>query len=367
MFLLSLINHAKHLPFNWVARAFCVFVVPTIMILLYTSAISKDLSETLYFSEAETGKIENRVNVTALWSHHEPLSSAAALRLSTLATNNNLQLRILCASAPCITMAASLGIPAERFVLPNLCKESPLQPFALHHVFYKAVLEKEFPSVLQLVAGLCLAYSEQMVFINPNVDFDFPSILNSEVLEVSSKARSEVSPNTSSLRFTRRRELVFAQTSEPRSPLVKDLMEKVMASLDPLPTPVKDNLPIVGKSKLMKLPEFAERVLDVEEDELLKEGEEPGCIHYDSFQTDCRKGKEEKYCAINAGNEMQVCFYRCSKYGLQYTSFRAWQACSICPWYPPGSTTPTSRPTRQRLLTPQPSPLATPGGENLFF
>ena len=80
-----------------------------------------------------------------------------------------------------------------------------------------------------------------------------------------------------------------------------------MASLDPLPTPVKDNLPIVGKSKLMKLPEFAERVLDVEEDELVKEGEEPGCIHYDSFQTDCRKGKEEKYCAINAGNEMQVC------------------------------------------------------------
>ena len=55
-----------------------------------------------------------------------------------------------------------------------------------------------------------------------------------------------------------------------------------------------------------KLPEFAERVIDVEEDDLVKEGEEPGCIHYDSFQTDCRKGKEEKYCAINAGNEMQV-------------------------------------------------------------
>ena len=204
-------------------------------------------------------------------------------------------------------MAASLGIPAERFVLPTLCKESPLQPFVLHHVFYKAVLEKGFPSVLQVVAGLCLAYSGQIVLINPNVNFDFLSILNSEVFEVLSKARSDVSPNTSSLRFTVRRELVFAQTSEPRSPIVKDLMEKVMASLDPLPTPVKDNLPIVGKSKLMKLPEFAERVIDVEEDELVKEGEEPGCIHYDSFQKDCRRGKEEKYCAINAGNEMQVC------------------------------------------------------------
>ena len=207
-------------------------------------------------------------------------------------------------------MAASLGILAERFVLPTLCKESPLQPFVLHHVFYKAVLEKGFPSVLQVVAGLCLAYSGQIVLINPNVNFDFLSILNSEVFEVSSKARSEVSPNTSSLRFTRRRELVFAQTSEPRSPIVKDLMEKVMASLDPLPTPVKDNLPIVGKSKLWRLPELAERVIDVfdvVEDQLVKEGEEPGCIHYDSFQTDCRKGKEEKYCAINAGNEMQVC------------------------------------------------------------
>ena len=61
-----------------------------------------------------------------------------------------------------------------------------------------------------------------------------------------------------------------------------------------------------------------------------------------------------------------------SHFDLQYFPFRAWQACSICPWYPPGSTTPTSRPTMQRLLTPQPSPLATPGGGepiflNIFF
>ena len=36
--------------------------------------------------------------------------------------------------------------------------------------------------------------------------------------------------------------------------------------------------------------------------------EEPGVIHYDTFQTDCRKGEEDKdkNCIVNAGNEMQV-------------------------------------------------------------
>ena len=192
-------------------------------------------------------------------------------------------------------MAATVGIPAERLILPALCDGTPFQPFVLHHTFFKAVLQQEFPSVLQLVARLCLVYSEPMMVINPNVEFDFLSMLRSEVL-----------PNTSSLRFTRRRELVFAQTSDPRSPRIADLMEKVMASLDPLPSPIVDNAPVVGKSKLMKLPEFVESVLDIEEDDIAREGEEAGCIHYDTFQTDCRKGKEEKYCAINAGNEMQV-------------------------------------------------------------
>ena len=78
-----------------------------------------------------------------------------------------------------------------------------------------------------------------------------------------------------------------------------------MASLDPLPSPTKDNVPVVGKSRLMKLPEFLESVLDIKEDKIAGEGGDAGCIHYDTFQTDCRKGKEEKYCAINPGNEMQ--------------------------------------------------------------
>ena len=41
----------------------------------------------------------------------------------------------------------------------------------------------------------------------------------------------------------------------------------------------------------------------------MKMEEEPGCIHYDTFQTDCRKGKgdnEDKDCTVNSGNEMQV-------------------------------------------------------------
>ena len=118
--------------------------------------------------------------------------------------------------------------------------------------------------------------------------------------------KSEVVRNTSSLRFTRRRELVFAQTSDPRLPRIADLMEKLLASLDTLPNPVKDNAPVVGKSRLMELPEFVESLLDIEEDKIDEEDEEPGCIHYDTFQTDCRKGEEEKYCVINPSNEMQV-------------------------------------------------------------
>ena len=232
--------------------------------------------------------------IVGVWPHHQPLSSAASFRLSNLAANR-VNLRILCASSSCLSTAATLGIPAERLILPRVCEGTPLQHFVLHHAFFKAVLEKEFPSVLQLVAGLCLVYSEPMTVINPNIDFDFLSILRSEIL-----------PNTSSLRFTHRRELVFAQTSDPKSPIIGDLMEKVMASLDPLPSLVRDNVPVVGKSRLMKLPEFVESVLDIGEDEIAKEEVETGCFHCDTFQTDSRNGKEEKNCGINAGNEMQV-------------------------------------------------------------
>ena len=288
-----LTNNAKHLPFYWVLRSALVLVLPVLMFLLYSTTVGNDESETIY--DYKTEKLEEKnINLTALWPHHEPLSSAAALRLSTLAANG-LQLRILCASSSCLSTAATLGIPSHRLIMPTVCEDSPLQPFVLHHTFFKAVLEREFPSVLQLVAGLCLVYSEPTTVINPNIEFDFLSMLRSEVL-----------PNTSSLRFTRRRELAFAQTSDPRSSRIADLMEKVMASLDPLPSPINDNAPVVGKSRLMKLPEIVESVLDIEEDEIAREGEETGCIHYDTFQTDCRKGKEEKYCAINAGNEMQV-------------------------------------------------------------
>ena len=290
-----LTNHAKHLPFYWVLRSALVLVLP---ILIYYTTMGNDYQYDYQYNDYQykTEILEKRrINLTvALWPHHEPLSSAAALRLSTLAANG-LKLRILCASSSCLSMATTLGIPTERLILPTVCEGTPLQPFVLHHTFFKAVLEKEFPSVLQLVAGLCLVYSEPMAVINPSIDFDFLLMLRSQVL-----------PNNSPLGFTRRGELVFAQTSDPRSPRIGDLMEKVMASLDPLPSPVRDNAPVLGKSRLMKLPEFVESVLDIEEDEIAKEGEEAGCIHYDTFQTDCRKGKEEKNCAINAGNEMQV-------------------------------------------------------------
>ena len=343
----NLINHAKHLPFFWVLRSALVLALPILMLILYSTTLGNDESETIYAYETEKLE-EKRINLTvALWPHHEPLSSAAALRLSTLAANG-LQLRILCASSSCLSMANTLGIPAERLIMPTVCEDTPLQTFVLHHTFFKAVLEREFPSVLQLVAGLCLVYSEPTTVINPNIDFDFLSMLRSEVL-----------PNISSLRFTRRREVVFAQTSDPRSPRIGDLMEKVMASLDPLPSPVEENAPVVGKSRLMKLPEFVESVLDIDGDEIAKEGEESGCIHYDTFQTDCRKGKEEKNCAINAGNEMQVGAYL---HLHHFELLRVWRASSICPWYPPGSITPTFEATTPPLLTGPHSPLAMLGG-----
>ena len=198
----SLINQANHLPLNWVLRSSLLLAL--LMLLLYYATPDNYDSETIYYYKTEKLE-EKKINLTALWAHHEPLSSAAALRLSTLAANG-LQLRLLCASSSCLSTAATLGIPAQRLIMPTICDDTPLQPFVLHHTFFKAVLEREFPSVLQLVAGLCLVYSEPMTVINPNIEFDFLSMLRSEVLL-----------NTSSLRFTRRRELVFAQTSDPRS------------------------------------------------------------------------------------------------------------------------------------------------------
>ena len=165
------INHAKHLPFYWVFRSALVLALPILVLLLYSTTLGNDESDMIYEYETETLE-EKRINLTALWPHHEPLSSAAALRLSTLAANG-LQLRILCASSSCLSMATTLGIPAERLILPTVCEGTPLQHFVLHHAFFKAVLEKEFPSVLQLVAGLCLVYSEPMTLINPNIEFDF--------------------------------------------------------------------------------------------------------------------------------------------------------------------------------------------------
>ena len=70
-----------------------------------------------------------------------------------------------------------------------------------------------------------------------------------------------------------------------------------MASLDPLPSLVRDNVPVVGKLRLMELPEIAESVLDIEEDEIAKEEVEAGCFHCDIFQTDSGNGKEKKNCS----------------------------------------------------------------------
>ena len=110
-------------------------------------------------------------NLIALWPFFQPLSPAASLRLSNLTTAGHQPL-LLCASSSCLEEAQKFSFPAEQLVLPPLCEDTPLQPFILHHAFYKAVLEKEFPSVLQLVTSLCILYKSPGVLLNPNMQAD---------------------------------------------------------------------------------------------------------------------------------------------------------------------------------------------------
>ena len=88
----NLIGHEKRLPFNWVLRSSLVLALPILMFHLYSGTLNNDESGTIYYHETETLE-EKNINLTALWPHHEPLSTAAARRLSTLAANG-LQLRV---------------------------------------------------------------------------------------------------------------------------------------------------------------------------------------------------------------------------------------------------------------------------------
>lgn len=88
-------------------------------------------------------------------------------------------------------------------------------------------------------------------------------------------------------------------------------MKEVMSSLDPLPTASSKTTSVIGTSGLFRISTLFEKfeIGDIEGDAFVKVKEEPGCIHYDTFQTDCRRGKkdnEDKNCIVNAGNEMQV-------------------------------------------------------------
>ena len=239
-------------------------------------------------------------NLTALWPFFQPLSPAALLRLSTLPTSGHQPL-LLCASSSCLHDAQKISFPAKQLVLPPLCKDTPLQPFILHHAFYKMVLEKEFPSVLQLVTSLCILYKGPGVLVNPNMAADFSDLL----------LDSKASRSHPTLIFSRRMEMVFGQSHFPNCPDIESLMKEVMASLDPLPTATSNTTSVIGTSRLFRISTFSEifDIVEIEGDSFLKVEEEPGCIHYDTFQTDCRRGKkenEDKNCIVNAGNEMQV-------------------------------------------------------------
>ena len=106
-------------------------------------------------------------------------------------------------------------------------------------------------------------------------------------------------------------EMVFGESYFPNCLHIESLMKEVMASLDPLPTVTSNTTPVIGTSRLFRISTFSEKfeIVEIEGDSFVKVEEEPGCIHYDTFQTDCRRGKadnEDKICIVNAGNEMQV-------------------------------------------------------------
>ena len=57
-----LTNHAKHLPFYWVLRSALVLALPILMLLLYSTTLDNDKSETIY--QYETEKLEEkRINL----------------------------------------------------------------------------------------------------------------------------------------------------------------------------------------------------------------------------------------------------------------------------------------------------------------
>ena len=194
-----------------------------------------------------------------------------------------------------------MSFPAKQLVLPPLCEDTPLQPFVLHHAFYKVVLERGFPRVLQLVTSLCILYKSPGVLVNPNMDADFSKLLQD----------SKASKSHPTLIFSRRMEMVFGESHLPNCSDIESLMKEVMSSLDPLPNATSNTTAVVGTSQLFRISTFSEKfdIVEIEGDSLVKVEEEPGCIHYDTFQTDCRRGKEDnedKNCIVNAGNEMQV-------------------------------------------------------------
>ena len=241
-------------------------------------------------------------NLTALWPFFQPLSPTALSRLSTLPTNGQQPL-LLCASSSCLDDAKKISFLAKQLVLPPLCQDTPLQRFILHHAFYKAVLEGEFPRVLQLVTSLCILYKSPGVLLNLNMAANFPKLLLDAELASSSYPI---------LIFSSRFEMVFGESYLPQCPHIESLMKEVMASLDPLPTATSNNTSVIGTSRLLKISTFSEKfdLVEIKGESFVKVVEEPGCIHYDTFQTDCRRGKEDnedKHCTyINTGNEMQV-------------------------------------------------------------
>ena len=298
-------------------------------------------------------------NLTVLWSFFHPPSPASLLSISSLPTSSTKAL-LLCASSSCLRAAQGINFPTQQLVLPPLCKGTPLEPFILHHAFYKTVLEKQFPDVLQLVASLCILYKGPGVLVNPSMRADFSKLL----LEPS------VAATRTRLIFSPHREVVYGVTCVEKCPKIKSLMKEVMDSLDTLPDASANTTTVVGTSRLEQIPTFLSfdfEIMEIQRISDVNVEEDPGCIHYDTFQTDCRrkrKGKaDDRDCIVNAGNEMQVKTKKPPILSLLIiVVLRALQAFNTHHISPPGWTIQISQAMCLPLLTHQPWHLATPGG-----
>ena len=101
-------------PSRWLIRGGILFLLifPLLIISLSFSPFNLALTISLPFSSYLPGLAlvpTASLPFTALWTHHQPLSPAASLRLSSL-SSSGLPATLLCTSTPCLSSASMEGL-----------------------------------------------------------------------------------------------------------------------------------------------------------------------------------------------------------------------------------------------------------------